>query len=284
MPKRENTKRFAKTIPEKYSEALSGQGHGVVAGTGGARFAGYRQREDKTISSQLLESSFGCGDPVAFSEIQPGQTVLDLGSGAGLDLLLAAEKVGPQGKVIGVDLSEAMLERARHNAKAAGHANIELRQGAIESLPVQSESVDWIISNCVINLSPHKQQVFAEIARVLRPGGRVLISDIVAQDLPFWVRRSGVLTVACVAGAIPERDYLAGLRAAGLPDAVILARMSYSPSQMADVVINALPSSTRCVHRYLRPLLRWLAKPVAQRLWSVRVAATRAPAARNRDE
>ncbi|MDA3947592.1 MAG: methyltransferase domain-containing protein [Spirochaeta sp.] len=222
----------------------------------------------------MLESSFGCGDPVAFSGLREGQTVLDLGSGAGLDLVLAAAKVGPSGKVIGVDLSDAMIERARSNARAAGWENIELRRGAIEARPVESASVDWVISNCVINLSPEKDQVFREIYRVLHPGGRVLVSDIVAENLPFWVRRSGLLTVACVAGAIPESDYLAGMAAAGLTAPAIRGRMHYSARQMVEVVMESLPGWTLALFGWMvRPLLTRMAMPVAGRLWSVRVAA-----------
>ncbi len=263
----------ADTIARKYAEALHGASHGIVAGTGGARFATYVPREGAAVSPEMLESSFGCGDPVAFSEIREGQTVLDLGSGAGLDLLLAASKAGPGGKVIGVDLSADMIERARMNAQAAGYANIELRRGVIEELPVESNSIDWVISNCVINLSADKERVFQEIARVLRPGGQVLVSDIVAENLPFWVRRSGLLTVACVAGAIPESDYLVGMRAAGLQDATIRSRMHYTPSQMAAVVLDSLPGWTRWFNWCLRPLIGSLAKPIAGRLWSVRVSA-----------
>lgn len=261
-------------ISRRYEAALQGEEGGIVAATGGARFARYEPRAGVSPSPEMLESSFGCGDPVAFSGLRHGQTVLDLGSGGGLDLVLAAARVGPSGTVIGVDLSDAMIERARSNARAAGWENIELRRGAIEALPVESASVDWVISNCVINLSPDKDLVFREIYRVLRPGGRVLVSDIVAESLPFWVRRSGLLTVACVAGAIPESDYLAGMAAAGLTDPEIRGRMHYSAGQMAEVVVESLPSWTVALFGWLvRPLLTWLATPVAGKLWSVRVAA-----------
>ena len=158
-----------------------------------ARFAGYDEGVLKTLPPDAVVNSFGCGNPLALSEVQKGQTVIDLGSGAGMDLLIAAQKVGPGGKVIGVDMTEDMIVRARQNLAAAKAANVEVRQGIIEQLPVDSESVDWVISNCVINLSPEKEKVFSEIFRVLKPGGCLSISDIVAQDLPAWMRENMAL-------------------------------------------------------------------------------------------
>jgi len=174
--------------------------------------------------------SFGCGNPLAFADVQPGQIVLDLGSGAGHDLLFAAEAVGPQGRVIGVDMTDAMLAAAREHTR--GHGNIEVRKGIIEELPVEDASVDWVISNCVINLSPDKPRVFAEIRRVLRPGGRFSISDIVARGLPDWLRTSGAAYSACVAGAIAEDEYVAGLAAAGLEEIEVAERHPYSVDEV----------------------------------------------------
>ena len=185
---------------------------------------------------QVAQTSFGCGNPLAFVEVQAGQTVLDLGSGAGLDLLIAADRVGEQGRVIGVDMTAEMVEKARANVAAAGRSEvIEVRQGLIEELPVDSASVDWVISNCVINLSPDKPRVFAEIARVLRPGGRFSISDIVVEELPQWIRDNVHAYSACVAGAISEPDYLAGLRAAGL-EASVRERLVYDRAQLRAMV------------------------------------------------
>jgi SAM-dependent methyltransferase len=169
--------------------------------------------------------SFGCGDPLLFAEVKEGEVVLDLGSGAGFDLLAAASKVGNSGYVIGVDMTDAMIEAARKNAASAGFKNIEVRKGIIENLPVAAESVDWVISNCVVNLSPEKGRVFAEIARVLKPGGRFSISDITADDLPDDVLENAEAYDACISGAIPEDEYLAGLRAAGLEDVRTEARL-----------------------------------------------------------
>lgn len=158
--------------------------------------------------------------------------VLDLGSGAGFDLLLAAEKVGPNGRVIGVDMTEAMLEAARKNITAAGADNIELRKGIIEDLPVDDSSVDCLISNCVVNLSPEKERVFAEIFRVLKPGGHMMISDIVVQELPDELRKIQPLYNSCIAGAISEEEYISGLRDAGLIETTVVDRLIYKTSQL----------------------------------------------------
>lgn len=158
----------------------------------------------------------GCGNPVALASLRPGETVLDLGSGAGFDALLAARTVGPTGRVIGVDMTPAMIEKARGNAAAVGATNVEFRQGTIEALPVDDASVDVIISNCVVNLSPNKPQVFAEAFRALRPGGRLMISDLVSLGpLPAAVRESIAAYVGCVAGVSEKTDYVRMLEAAG---------------------------------------------------------------------
>jgi arsenite methyltransferase len=161
----------------------------------------------------------GCGNPLAHAAVRPGDTVLDLGSGAGMDAFLAAREVGPSGRVIGVDMTPEMVERGRENARRVGATNVEFRLGEIERLPVADASVDVIISNCVINLSPDKPRVFREIARVLRPGGRVALSDMVLlQPLPDALRGQIAAYVGCVAGAVLLDEYLAGLRAAGLTE------------------------------------------------------------------
>ena len=173
--------------------------------------------------------SFGCGNPLAFAGVRPGATVLDLGSGAGYDLLAAADATGPSGRVIGIDMTDAMLDAAREHTR--GHDNIELRKGVIENLPVDDASVDWVISNCVINLSPEKDRVFAEIRRVLKPGGRFSISDIVAESMPEHLKRDDKAYAACVSGAIPEADYVDGLRRAGLVDVEVTERVAYDAHQ-----------------------------------------------------
>ncbi len=166
----------------------------------------------------------GCGAPIDGLALGPGETVLDLGSGPGLDAFLAARRVGPDGRVIGVDMTPEMIERARSAASEAGLAQVEFRQGRLEELPVDDASVDAVTSNCVINLVPDKARVFAEAARVLRPGGRMVISDIVLDaPLPEAVGRDLLAYVGCVAGAMPRESYFAAVRAAGLTRIEILS-------------------------------------------------------------
>ncbi|MGE5250796.1 MAG: arsenite methyltransferase [Bacteroidota bacterium] len=160
--------------------------------------------------------SYGCGDPITLASLQPGQTVLDLGSGAGLDCFFAARKVGEAGRVIGVDMTPEMIERATASAKRLGIRNVEFRQGFIEDLPVESASVDVAISNCVINLAPDKRKVFAEVFRVLKPGGKLAVSDIVTDGpLPDAIKKSMSAWAGCVAGAVEAREYTAMMEAAG---------------------------------------------------------------------
>jgi SAM-dependent methyltransferase len=201
-----------------------------------SELAGYG--EQREAAPQV--ASFGCGNPLAFAEVKPGQTVVDLGSGPGLDLILAALRVGPSGYVIGVDMTDAMIEEARRNAARAGFSNVEVRKGLIENLPVAAGTADWVISNCVINLSPEKPRVFAEIARVLRPGGQFRISDIVVEELPAWIRQNAAAYAACVAGAIPEAEYIAGLERAGLIDVKVEHRLVYSAAQIRGLVDHDL--------------------------------------------
>ncbi|GAA5484240.1 arsenite methyltransferase [Haloferula sargassicola] len=211
-----------------------------------AKLADYDFRDMAGLPAEAVANSFGCGNPLAFSSVAEGQVVLDLGSGAGIDLLLAAKKVGPSGRVIGVDMTEAMISKARENIAEAGLINAEVRQGLIEALPVEDASVDWVISNCVINLSPEKHQVFAEIARVLRPGGHMLVSDIVAEQLPAELSGNARLHSCCLAGAIPENAYLEGLRAAGLVEVEVLDRLVYDQAQIEAFIGHELVDPAAC--------------------------------------
>jgi ubiquinone/menaquinone biosynthesis C-methylase UbiE len=169
------------------------------------------------------EVSYGCGDPITLASLQPGQTVLDLGSGAGLDCFFAAKKVGETGRVIGVDMTPEMIERARSSAKRLNIPNVEFRQGYLEDLPVESNSVDVIISNCVINLAPDKSTVFAEAFRVLKPGGKLAVSDIVTDGpLPHAIKKSLSAWAGCVAGALEAKEYISMMEAVGFTDISIV--------------------------------------------------------------
>ena len=174
------------------------------------------------LPSSVTDLSLGCGDPVSLADIRAGDTVLDLGSGGGIDCFLAAKRVGPAGRVIGVDMTPGMLERARVNAVRLDATNVEFRSGQIEALPVEDGVVDVIISNCVINLSPDKPQVFREMFRALKPGGRVAVSDIVTNGpMSPLVARGLESWSACVAGALEMKDYAEGLKAAGFVDVTV---------------------------------------------------------------
>jgi arsenite methyltransferase len=172
-----------------------------------------------TLPEGEASVSYGCGDPITLASLQPGQTVLDLGSGAGLDCFFAAKKVGETGKVIGVDMTPEMIERAQASAKRMNIQNVEFRQGYIEDMPVESNSVDVIISNCVINLSPDKSKVFSEAFRVLRSGGKLAVSDIVTEGpLPDSIKQSLSAWAGCVAGAVDAKDYIAMMSSVGFTD------------------------------------------------------------------
>ncbi|MCG3136586.1 MAG: Arsenite methyltransferase [Phycisphaerae bacterium] len=239
-----------------------------------SRLAGYGAEELAALPAEAVVNSFGCGNPLAFSEVRAGQVVLDLGSGAGIDVLLAGKKVGSQGRAIGIDMTEAMLAKARENIAASGLANVEVRRGTIEHLPVENSSVDWVISNCVINLSPEKPRVFAEIARVLKPGGRMLVSDIVAEDLPEWMRNHPRLYSSCVAGAINEQEYLAGLRAAGLIDAEVRDRLVYDATQLTAFITSELQDAVSCGDSGALPELgREQMEPLVGKIYSALIAA-----------
>src|SRR5205814_7369495 len=165
-------------------------------------------------------ASLGCGNPTALAKLEPGQTVLDLGSGGGIDVLLSARRVGPTGKVYGLDMTDDMLALARQNAAKAGATNVEFLKGTIEAIPLPDASVDLIISNCVINLSTDKGRVFQEAFRVLKPGGRFAVSDVVVDGpVPPELRRQVELWVGCLAGALERGEFIAGLQAAGFADA-----------------------------------------------------------------
>lgn len=180
------------------------------------------------LPDSVTAVSLGCGNPTALADLRPGETVLDLGSGGGIDCFMAAKQVGPGGSVIGLDMTPAMVKLARQNAKKVGLDNVDFRYGEMEDMPIASGSVDVILSNCVINLSPDKDAVFSEAFRVLKPGGRLAVSDIVTNDpLPDLVRRHAEAWAGCVAGALDEADYLAKIRAAGFYDVAVTNRVGF---------------------------------------------------------
>ncbi|MBO8138715.1 MAG: arsenite methyltransferase [Desulfotomaculum sp.] len=217
-----------KMVREKYAQAITnkssccGDNSGCCCGgsankdsdiiTGGL----YQADEIKGLPKDMLAASFGCGNPTALTELHPGEIVLDLGSGAGLDVLLSARRVGPNGKAYGLDMTDEMLAEARANQKRAGIENAEFLKGHIEDIPLPDNSVDVIISNCVINLSADKDQVFKECYRVLKPGGRFAVSDIVlTRSLPEKIQRDLLAWAGCIAGALLEKEYKDKLAAAG---------------------------------------------------------------------
>ena len=188
-----------------------------------ARF--YSAEELAGLPDTVTDASLGCGNPLAIAELQPGEVVLDLGSGGGIDCFLAARKVGPEGRVIGLDMTPDMVKLARRNAKKLAVTNVDFRFGEMEEMPLPDASVDVVISNCVINLSPDKDAVFREAYRVLRPGGRLSVSDIVIDgDLPVSVRNGLDAWAGCIAGALDERVYLDKIRAAGFDQVEVLSR------------------------------------------------------------
>jgi ubiquinone/menaquinone biosynthesis C-methylase UbiE len=172
--------------------------------------------ETAELPAEAVAASLGCGNPTALAELRPGETVLDLGSGGGIDVLLSAKRVGPTGKAYGLDMTDEMLALARENQKKAGVANVEFLKGEIEQIPLPDDSVDVIISNCVINLSADKDRVLGEAFRVLKPGGRLAVSDVVVRgEMPAAIRRSVELWIGCVAGALEEQEYRDKLAKAG---------------------------------------------------------------------
>ena len=219
--------KLREAVRQKYGEAARQAREGAQKAGGGCGSCGcdpvtqdlYQAGETAGLPAEAVLASLGCGNPTALAELRPGEVVLDLGSGGGIDVLLSANRVGPTGKAYGLDMTDDMLELARANARAAGVTNVEFLQGEIEHIPLPDNSVDVIISNCVINLSAEKPRVLREAFRVLRPGGRFAVSDVVVRGpVPPDVRRSIELWVGCVAGALEEREFERLLRDVGFED------------------------------------------------------------------
>ena len=221
-----STDNIREIVKQKYGQAaLRVQGGGSSCCGGSPAVGGscdpitsnlYSTQQGGEVPEQALQASLGCGNPTALAQLNPGETVLDLGSGGGIDVLLSARRVGPTGKAYGLDMTDEMLALARANQKKAGVENVEFLKGEIENIPLPDDSVDVIISNCVINLSPDKDRVLREAFRVLRPGGRFAVSDVVVTaDIPDAIRKRVELWIGCIAGALRDSDYRAKLAAAG---------------------------------------------------------------------
>ena len=238
-------------VKEKYAQAAIRVTKGEGAGGGSACCGSsccadpitsnlYERDQVAALPAEALQASLGCGNPTALAQLSPGETVLDLGSGGGIDVLLSARRVGPAGKAYGLDMTDEMLALARENQRKAGVENVEFLKGEIEHIPLPDNSVDVIISNCVINLSGDKPRVFAETFRVLRPGGRLAVSDIVVRgEVPDEIRRSLELWVGCVAGALEEREYVTGLAQAGFESIGVEPTRVYRVAEASEFLSRA---------------------------------------------
>jgi len=242
MSKKEELKKAVREGYAKIAKSKNtccGPDHSCCCGSGDtaqeiSKRIGYSEEEIK-MAPEGANLGLGCGNPVAIASLKEGEIVLDLGSGAGFDCFLAAQKVGEKGRVIGVDMTPEMVESARKNALKGGYKNVEFRLGEIENLPAADNFVDAIISNCVINLSPEKDRVFKEAFRVLKPGGRMIISDIVLlAELPEVIKNSIEAYLGCIAGAIKKDEYLRIIKSAGFQKVKILEETSYSIDLLKD--------------------------------------------------
>jgi SAM-dependent methyltransferase len=226
----------------------------------------YQATDIADLPDSVTDISLGCGDPITLANLNPGETVLDLGSGGGIDCFLAAKKVGPTGYVIGVDMTDSMLELANKNKAKLGVANVEFRKGEIENLPVASDSVDVIISNCVINLSPDKDAVFQEAFRVLKPGARFTVSDMVTEgQFPQQLRQNINAWAGCISGALDQQDYLQKLRHAGFVDVSVESRKSYGLENLDELDEDSREAISQDVD--------WSTVPADVRLYSARIVA-----------
>jgi arsenite methyltransferase len=240
--------KIKRAVEEKYAAIARGEQTGCCNPTStGEKLYNVATMAVRYTSAELQELpeganlGLGCGDPTLDADLKPGQTVLDLGSGAGVDCFLAARRVGPEGTVIGVDMTDEMLAKARSNARRGGFSNVEFRKGEIENLPVESETVDRIISNCVINLAPDKARVFAEAYRVLKPGGAITVSDVVSiGEIPGSVRSDMEAWAGCVAGALEKHAYLEVVRAARFSEVVVLKEVAYDYGRTADYALASV--------------------------------------------
>src|SRR6266849_146952 len=236
---------IAEAVREKYAQAARRSG-GACCGAGTMANVSpitsnlYDQTQMETLPEAALLASLGCGNPTALAELKPGEKVLDLGSGGGIDVLLSARRVGPTGKAYGLDMTDEMLALARENQRKAGVRNVEFLKGAIENIPLPDNAVDVIISNCVINLSGDKDRVLAEAFRVLKSGGRLAISDVVVRgDVPADIRKSMELWVGCIAGALEENEYQQKLAKVGFDSIEVEPTRVYKSEEAKDFLTAA---------------------------------------------
>ena len=237
------TETIHETVREHYAAAAVRASQGMACCPGDEPIGSelYTALDRAELPDAAVLASLGCGNPTAVAELRPGERVLDLGSGGGIDVLLSAKRVGPTGRAFGVDMTDEMLALAQANAREAGATNVEFLKGHIEALPLPAESIDVVISNCVVNLAADKPAVFAEIARVLRPGGRIGISDIVAEDrLNAEERAERGSYAGCIAGALSVSEFRGGLEAVGLTDVSIT-----QTHEVADGIISAIIKASK---------------------------------------
>jgi ubiquinone/menaquinone biosynthesis C-methylase UbiE len=275
MSEKNEAHKVREEVSRNYTQAIkssSGCCGGGSSCCGSSAGQGYTDEEILDLLGDPELISFGCGNPMAYSGVKEGDTVLDLGSGAGLDLLLAAKRTGPSGKVIGVDMTDEMIATANRIIGRSGVKNVEVRKGFIEDIPVESGTVDWVISNCVINLSPEKEKVFDEIYRVLKRGGKMLISDVVARELPDWIKNSEELYSSCIAGAISEEDYVTGLENAGLKKIEIRERVEYGVENVRDYVLNS-PDFSAKSREERENLAEQYQESIAGKIYSIQIYA-----------
>jgi len=264
-------------VQKKYGQAARRAASGAASSCCGSSSCGtgsdpitrdlYAVGETQGLPSAALLASLGCGNPTALAELHEGETVLDLGSGGGIDVLLSARRVGPTGKAYGLDMTDDMLALARENQRQTGLPNVEFLKGQIEAIPLPDASVDVIISNCVINLSGDKDRVLAEAFRVLKPGGRFAVSDVVVRgSVPDEIRRSMELWIGCVAGALEDREYVRKLTAAGFVDAEVEATRIYKAEDarafLAGSGVDAELIAPQIEGRFMGAFIR-ATKPVA---------------------
>ena len=230
------------TVRLHYAEAALGVTAGEACCNDAPNYGSglYSALERDEVPDAAVMASLGCGNPIAVAELHDGERVLDLGSGGGIDVLLSAKRVGPTGRAFGLDMTDEMLALARENQRKSGLTNVEFLKGTIEEIPLPDDTVDVIISNCVINLSADKDRVLREAFRVLKPGGKLAMSDVVTKgDIPALVKESVELWIGCIAGALSEDDYLAKLKAAGFVDVTVEATRVYSVADAHDFLTSA---------------------------------------------